>query len=109
MRRRPSRLRTSRRVSPSWNEPRSYPNRANRKQGGRMRPQILRRVQALERRLPDQTIPTRATLPFWLLEELRPQGLRYDSDGRIDWESLRAITRCQTTGCAGATPRGAIG
>ena len=74
-----------------------------------MRSQILQRLQALERRLPDQTIPTRATLPFWLLEELGPQGLRYDSDEMIDWDSLRVLTGCQTMGCADATPRGAIG
>ena len=70
---------------------------------------MLRRVQALERRLPDQTIPTRASLPFWLLEELGSEGLRYDSDGRNDWDSLRVLIGCRTTGCSGATPRSAIG
>ena len=54
-----------------------------------MRSQILRRVQALERRLPDEITPTKVTLPFWLLEELGPQGLRYDSDRRFDWDWLR--------------------
>jgi hypothetical protein len=45
------------------------------------------------RRMPDPTRPVRPLVPLWLLEDLKPLGLRYDSDGRIDWESLRAITR----------------
>jgi hypothetical protein len=49
-------------------------------------------LQTLEQRTPHEGAPIRPTVPFWLLEELKPQGLRYDEHGVIEWASLRAIT-----------------
>jgi hypothetical protein len=57
-----------------------------------MRAQIKRRLHTLEVRLPDDAVPIRSTVPMWILEELKPQGLRYDSNGIIEWDSLRSIT-----------------
>jgi hypothetical protein len=59
------------------------------------------RIRKLEARTPKQTESPKSGLPEWLLEALRPEGLRWDSRGRIDRESLRAITGCGRTALQG--------
>jgi len=46
------------------------------------------RLKALEERLPDETIPRKALLPEWLMEDLRQQGIRFDASGRPEKSSL---------------------
>ena len=56
---------------------------------------LMKRVRKLEQRRPEETEVRKSDLPEWLLEELRPQGLRWDAAGRIEPESLRGITGCR--------------
>jgi hypothetical protein len=56
------------------------------------------RLRALEQRVQEETRLPKALLPNWLMEELEAQGLRSDAAGRVDWDSLRAITGCSVAG-----------
>ena len=55
---------------------------------------LKKRVQKLEQRTPAEPELRKSDLPEWLLEELRPPGLRWDTARRVELESLRAITAC---------------
>lgn len=63
------------------------------------------RLRALERRAPEEKRLSKALLPDWLMEELAEQGLRYDSGGRIEGDSLRAITGCGISATPGPVVR----
>jgi hypothetical protein len=52
-----------------------------------MRSQLLRRLDALEQRLPTESAPGKALLPAWLVADLRAQGFSFDYDGRPDMKS----------------------
>jgi hypothetical protein len=47
------------------------------------------RLKTLEKRLPDETIPRKALLPEWLMEDLRQQGIRFDASGLPEKNSLQ--------------------
>ena len=55
-----------------------------------MREQLQTRIKRLERRLAEAEEPTKAGLPEWLIEDLRSQGYRFNSDGRPDLTSVPA-------------------
>jgi hypothetical protein len=46
------------------------------------------RLKALEKWLPDETNPHKALLPEWLVQELRQQGIRFDSFGLPEKSSI---------------------
>jgi hypothetical protein len=68
-----------------------------------MRSGILRRIRALEQRLPDETKPLRR-LPEWLIEGLAEQGIPCEASGMPEWEAVARITSHRDSGEATGRP-----
>jgi hypothetical protein len=48
---------------------------------------LRKRIQMLEREMPDPKKPTKDIAPAWLLEAWRAQGLQIDAGGKVVWSS----------------------
>jgi hypothetical protein len=55
-----------------------------------MQRQLIFRIKAPERQLPDDATSAKTVLPEWLVEELGKQGFRFDASGRPDMPSVSA-------------------
>jgi hypothetical protein len=49
------------------------------------------RLRDLEAWMPRTNVPPKAFMPDWLMHEYEKEGVRFDSSGQPDWDSLCAV------------------
>jgi hypothetical protein len=68
-----------------------------------MQRNVLFRLRALERLLPEGDKPRKPPLPEWLVSDLQQQNVRFDASGRSDLTSCRREATAETERCNATT------
>jgi hypothetical protein len=68
-----------------------------------MQRNVLSRLRALERRLPEGDKPLKPPLPDWLVSDLQKENVRFDASGRPDLSSWPSEPVPETVTCNATT------